>query len=156
MRRTLVLATLALLAQACGGPDIEYYCEQTLDCTYSMIDNLGISKDTAQDLCEDATQDQYDTLSDKQQTDVEEAIDKCSSKKGCAFVTCLPPDLALLLVPDYGGADGQCGDDFADPDEDCDGSDLWGETCSSVTGGDMPGGTLSCNDDCTFDTSACM
>jgi hypothetical protein len=45
-----------------------------------------------------------------------------------------------------------CGDDVADPGEDCDGTDLAGQTC--VTQG-FGGGTLACADDCTFDTTAC-
>ena len=45
-----------------------------------------------------------------------------------------------------------CGNDLREGDEQCDGSDLNGETC--VNRG-LPGGTLSCNDNCTFNTSAC-
>lgn len=37
-------------------------------------------------------------------------------------------------------------------DEDCDGDDLTGETCTSLGLGD---GTLACTSECTFDTSAC-
>ena len=45
-----------------------------------------------------------------------------------------------------------CGDDHADPGEECDGFDLDGENCSSL-GFDI--GVLQCHDDCTYDTSTC-
>jgi hypothetical protein len=44
-----------------------------------------------------------------------------------------------------------CGDGVKDPDEQCDGSDL-GTTC---TGLGYDRGTLSCESDCTYDTSLC-
>jgi hypothetical protein len=49
-----------------------------------------------------------------------------------------------------------CGDDIrrAGPDEDCDGADLAGASCSTVAGG-FTGGTLACNSSCRFDTSGC-
>ena len=48
-----------------------------------------------------------------------------------------------------------CGNDLRDAsnNEDCDGTDLNGETCQSQG---FSGGTLSCSASCTFDTSACM
>lgn len=46
-----------------------------------------------------------------------------------------------------------CGNGFAEPGEDCDGSDLRGETCVSRGFG---GGTLACDSNCTFDTSMCV
>lgn len=45
-----------------------------------------------------------------------------------------------------------CGNGSIDPGEECDGVDLGGLTCVDQ-GFDM--GQLGCNDDCTFDTSAC-
>lgn len=47
-----------------------------------------------------------------------------------------------------------CGNDVIDTpaEEDCDGSDLNGETCASLNLGD---GDLSCSATCTFDSSAC-
>jgi hypothetical protein len=45
-----------------------------------------------------------------------------------------------------------CGDDVAEGDELCDGTDLGGEDC--VRQG-FSGGRLACADDCTFDTSGC-
>jgi subtilisin-like proprotein convertase family protein len=46
-----------------------------------------------------------------------------------------------------------CGDDNADPGEDCDGTDLAGETC--VTLGFLSG-TLACTASCDFDTTGCV
>lgn len=45
-----------------------------------------------------------------------------------------------------------CGDDVADKGEECDGTDLAGQDCA---GQGFDAGTLSCADDCTFDTSQC-
>jgi hypothetical protein len=45
-----------------------------------------------------------------------------------------------------------CGNNVKETGEDCDGSDLDGQTC---TGLGYAGGTLTCNVDCTFNTSAC-
>lgn len=47
---------------------------------------------------------------------------------------------------------GYCGDGFIDPGEECEGSDLNGQTC--VTKG-FASGALSCTSSCAFDTSAC-
>ena len=46
-----------------------------------------------------------------------------------------------------------CGDGVIDPDEDCDGAELGGLTCESL-GHTL--GTLSCAEDCTLNSSACM
>lgn len=45
-----------------------------------------------------------------------------------------------------------CGDDVKEGDEECDGPDFGGETCQSIG---FEGGDLSCNTDCTYDTSQC-
>jgi hypothetical protein len=59
-----------------------------------------------------------------------------------------------------GGAGGEggappdlCGNAELDVDEDCDGANLGGSACTDVG---FVGGTLACNDDCTFDTSGCL
>ena len=62
-------------------------------------------------------------------------------------------DVVFALVVTGAGAGGQCGNDIREPGEDCDGSDLGGRTCGSL--GCDPGGSLSCNQDCTYDTSQC-
>jgi hypothetical protein len=50
-----------------------------------------------------------------------------------------------------------CGDGVVDGTESCDGADLGGRTCSSVTDNFVPvgQGTLLCNPDCTLDTTDC-
>ena len=53
---------------------------------------------------------------------------------------------------DRGGGE-QCGNGVVEGNELCDGADLNGQTCSDV--GNYSGGDLSCNTDCTFDTSLC-
>ena len=45
-----------------------------------------------------------------------------------------------------------CGNNIKEIDEQCDGTDLGGQTC---TGLGYNGGTLSCNQSCNFDTSNC-
>ncbi len=45
-----------------------------------------------------------------------------------------------------------CGNNIIEADEECDGTDLGGETCKSLG---YAGGTLSCQTDCTFKTTAC-
>ncbi len=47
-----------------------------------------------------------------------------------------------------------CGDDFVDPDEDCDGAQLNGATCTSIGHYDADG-TLRCTAGCAFDVSDC-
>jgi hypothetical protein len=45
-----------------------------------------------------------------------------------------------------------CGNGVIDSSEQCDGGNLNGKACSSIG---YSGGTLSCNSDCTYNTSAC-
>ncbi|GIW65660.1 MAG: hypothetical protein KatS3mg094_179 [Candidatus Parcubacteria bacterium] len=47
---------------------------------------------------------------------------------------------------------GICGNNFKEPGEECDGPDLGGQSCVSLG---YSGGTLSCNSNCTFNTSQC-
>jgi hypothetical protein len=47
-----------------------------------------------------------------------------------------------------------CGDGTIDPNEDCDGTNLGGNDCTTVPGG-FAGGTLGCDGSCNFDTSGC-
>jgi hypothetical protein len=51
-----------------------------------------------------------------------------------------------------GAGRGVCGDNLADPGEQCDGSDFGGATCVSLG---FTGGSLSCSSSCTRSTSAC-
>jgi len=57
-----------------------------------------------------------------------------------------------------GLAGAACGDNHIDGDEQCDGTDLGGLTCTDLTGGFVPPGqgTLTCKDDCTFDARDCL
>ncbi len=63
----------------------------------------------------------------------------CSA--GCAF--------------DLSGCEGWCGDDTTQPGhgEECDGTDLSGETCATL--GHMHGGNLTCDGSCRLDTGGC-
>ncbi len=63
-------------------------------------------------------------------------------------------DAVFSLVATVGGAAPPpvCGNGLREGSEQCDGSDLGGQTCQSQG---FPGGTLSCNGDCTFNTSGC-
>ena len=53
---------------------------------------------------------------------------------------------------DTSGCQYVCGDNDADPGEECDGSSLDGETCMSLG---FAGGPLACTNECTVDVSAC-
>lgn len=48
-----------------------------------------------------------------------------------------------------------CGNGRIDSGEQCDGRDLGGETCDSVTMGDAPEGRLACTKRCKFNTRGC-
>jgi cysteine-rich repeat protein len=48
-----------------------------------------------------------------------------------------------------------CGDGIVNPDEQCDGNSLGGNTCSTATMGVRPGGALACRSNCTFDLAGC-
>jgi hypothetical protein len=61
--------------------------------------------------------------------------------------------LLLAAAPSAGWA--VCGNGVREGDEQCDGADLGGQTCASVTSGFVQGGTLACTADCKFDTSDC-
>jgi hypothetical protein len=50
---------------------------------------------------------------------------------------------------------GVCGNGVREGDEACDGTDLGGQTCTTVTSGFVTGGTLACGPDCKFDTTDC-
>jgi len=68
----------------------------------------------------------------------------------CAFAV-----LAGLLLVVPGIARAVCGDGVIDGGERCDGADLGGETCTTLTAGFAQGGTLTCNPDCTFNADDC-
>ena len=63
------------------------------------------------------------------------------------------PQISGLLGTCSGGGGGAvCGNGVKEGGEQCDGSDLGGTTCQSLG---YSGGTLSCNADCTYNTSQC-
>jgi hypothetical protein len=76
--------------------------------------------------------------------------------KGCSTGTCdgcgacdAAPAASVCVNP------GHCGNGRLDPGESCEGTNLSGETCASVTGGRSPSGTLHCSASCTFATNEC-
>ncbi|MBU1243328.1 hypothetical protein KKD52_05165, partial [Myxococcota bacterium] len=76
----------------------------------------------------------------------------------CALVVPTRPGGTLACTPTctfdtVGCTAPSCGNDAREGTEECDGTDLGGETCSDRTGFD--GGTLGCTASCTWDTSAC-
>ena len=68
---------------------------------------------------------------------------------------CVVAMMVVMLAgaPSVGGA--ACGNGVRERGEACDGADLGGETCATLTSGFVQGGTLTCAPDCTFDTSDC-
>ncbi len=58
----------------------------------------------------------------------------------------------VMDIPDGPGAS-SCGDQTQEGEEDCDGTDLGGKSCSDVG---YLAGVLSCNADCTFNTGLCF
>jgi hypothetical protein len=70
-----------------------------------------------------------------------------TDQAGCAEaasvdVTCTP-------------GEARCGNGAIDPPEQCDGSNLNGETCTTATMNAKPNGTLACSASCTLDTRGC-
>lgn len=93
---------------------------------------------------------------------------------GCAYRTCEALEATSCTTIPYapgatcaaGTCDGcgvcgaapancRCGNGRVDPTELCDGSELDGETCATVTMGALPAGTLRCSSTCSFDTAGC-
>jgi hypothetical protein len=72
-------------------------------------------------------------------------------------VTFGPPGRLIVKigVQETNGA-ATCGNGIVEGNESCDGADLRGNTCSTVTMGAEPGGFLFCSPFCTFDTSSCQ
>ena len=59
----------------------------------------------------------------------------------------------VMDIPDGPPAPAECGNGAQEGAEDCDGSDLDGRTCADVG---FLAGSLSCNADCTFNTTMCF
>src|SRR5690606_12862474 len=77
-----------------------------------------------------------------------EICDDKQDNDGDGFIDC--SDRNCANVPNCAGV---CGDGVAQGNEECDGTDVRGQKCESF-GFDT--GLLSCNADCTFDTSGCF
>jgi hypothetical protein len=60
---------------------------------------------------------------------------------------------AAFVVPAAAARKPVCGNGIAEGTEECDGADLRSQTCESVG---FAGGTLSCAQNCTFETSNCL
>ncbi|HEX3596427.1 MAG TPA: hypothetical protein VHU80_15060 [Polyangiaceae bacterium] len=71
-------------------------------------------------------------------------------------VTFGPPGRLIIGIGIHEtGGNGSCGNGFRDGAESCDGFDLGGQTCASVTMGARPFGSLFCTPTCDFDTTFC-
>jgi len=69
-------------------------------------------------------------------------------------ITCIFATL-LVLAGAPAVALAACGDGVIDAGEACDGANLNGQDCNTLTAGFVQGGTLACNPDCTFNTTDC-
>jgi len=126
-------------------------CKDKRSCAYvtcrdaelAGLDTDDLSKETICGFCAD----------DPSLSDIcDPTYDACEGDPECLIA--LAQALKDSCAPVEAGPD--CGDEWADEYEDCDGSDLWGEDCDSVTAGTRPNGVLSCNANCTFNVSLCM
>jgi hypothetical protein len=83
--------------------------------------------------------------------------ESCAGMGGDGTLTCKADCTLELCDCTWGGAPptcvpADCGNGVVDGDEECDGTDLDGQTCESLGGV----GTVSCTDDCTLETCACI
>ena len=69
---------------------------------------------------------------------------------------CVVAIAALVVAGAVSRVEAVCGDGVRDGSEQCDGADLGGATCASLSGGFVQGGTLTCNPDCTFNKTGCQ
>jgi hypothetical protein len=76
----------------------------------------------------------------------------CCVAAACGGAEETPYTVAYRTTGDAGST---CGNGIQEYPEVCDGFDLAGATCASVTMGHSPKGTLRCSDACTFDVSRC-
>jgi hypothetical protein len=67
-------------------------------------------------------------------------------------LNCVPFGSGHICAAAKAPTPAQCGNKKAESGEDCDGSDLNGQTCKSQG---FTGGSLKCKSNCLFDTSAC-
>jgi len=86
-----------------------------------------------------------DGVNDTQWTDIAGNTVVCSSTSTAISIGAIQPNT------DSGGT--VCGNGLREGSESCDGTDLNSQTCSSQG---FSSGTLTCNSDCTFNTTACV
>jgi len=93
-----------------------------------------------------------------QTTNGEGVVEKCDGSNNIAAApagSSLDKQYACDSTCQFTG--GYCGDEVAQSDkEDCDGADLDGKDCVMAYPDQFTGGTLSCVNNCTFDTSQCI
>jgi hypothetical protein len=72
--------------------------------------------------------------------------------RGSRKVNCTSSEVCVDTSSSTAECSANCGNGSVDSGEDCDGSDLDGETCTSQG---YDGGSLSCDSSCSFDVDAC-
>ncbi len=116
----------------------------------------------------DKGDDVDDTSEGRPNSKVAQCQKQCSGKKGNSYKTCIDSCMGLgnetNLPAPCDSTDPECsispplppppncGNGVIDSSEQCDGGNLNGKACSSIG---YSSGTLSCNSDCTYNTSAC-
>ena len=82
-----------------------------------------------------------------------------TSGDGCSGTTCQAEPgwtCSVASPPNVPSVCQRCGNGIREGNETCDGNDFGGETCSSLTGGQLTQGMLSCSADCsTIDAGQC-
>ena len=134
MRRSVVKAVVSVLAILILAPLSGCPGSKTEKCSWGAVCPTN-------QVCHDETEqcvlpDQIFSCRDQDEYD------------SCAYPGS-PPNTAcrngICIVP-------VCGDSVTDPDEECDGDDLGGQTCESLG---LGGGTLGCSSNCMYDKSGC-
>lgn len=108
-----------------------------------QIEECGIGEICQKNVCKDSFSEYDCTPNQCASTDAScsssgEIID-CGSGQSCSDNACVS----------------NCGNGRIDNGEDCDGSNLNGKACATLSAYAFTGGELSCSPTCTFDTSAC-
>jgi hypothetical protein len=138
------LLTMLSLSLACATGSSEG--EETTFASFGSGNMDDVDDDTS-DTATDATGDGDTTMDvDTSASDDPSESTSTSDTSGESTSTSGTSDTSDDVPPD------PCGNGILEGGEACDGVDLGGQTCVDQ-GFDM--GQLGCNDDCTFDTSAC-
>ncbi|MEM7153822.1 MAG: lamin tail domain-containing protein [Myxococcota bacterium] len=129
--------------------------DTTEGATDSMADSTGTAGTTEDDGTTDGTTEDDGTTDGTTEDDgtTDGTTDRTTEDSGTTDGTSTTSGTTSGTTSTTSGSSGDtCGDGVADMSEDCDDTDLAGATCGSEG---FDGGTLGCNADCTFDTSAC-